>query len=86
MPEITNVDIREFTKGGQTKAFVTVTLDNCFVLKEITIKDSLNGFWVALPSKKGKDDKYYDTFHPITKEYREYFNKTILDKWEGFGG
>ena len=34
------------------------------------------------PATKGNDGKYYDDFHPVTKEAREALNGYVLDAYE----
>ena len=34
------------------------------------------------PSTKGTDGKYYDDFHPVTKEAREAMDKYVLDAYQ----
>ena len=36
----------------------------------------------AYPGHKGSDNKFYDDFHPITKEAREALNGYVLDAYE----
>ena len=50
-------EIRIFPKEGQDKklkGYATVTFDNCFVVRNIKIIQGLNGFFVAMPSRKSK--------------------------------
>jgi DNA-binding cell septation regulator SpoVG len=35
-----------------------------------------------MPSEKGKDGKWYDTAHPLTKEFRESLNEVVLQAYE----
>lgn len=53
--EITEVKV--FTKDAQDKklkAYVTVTFDNAFVVRNIKIIEGRNGLFVAMPSRKLK--------------------------------
>lgn len=50
-------EIRVFLKDGQDKklkAYATVTFDNCFVVRNIKVIHSANGFFMAMPSRKTK--------------------------------
>ena len=50
-------EIRVFLKDGQDKklkAYTTVTFDNCFVVRNIKVIQSTNGFFMAMPSRKTK--------------------------------
>lgn len=52
--EITEVRVRLVQDGGQERlrAFVTVTFDNCFVVREIKVIEGDQGHFVAMPSRK----------------------------------
>lgn len=91
--KITRVKIRKFEndKSG-VKALVEVTLDDCFVVKDIRVIEKPEKMVVAMPSKtvsiKGVDEsfdtrkKHKDLAHPINAETREMFNSTILGVYE----
>lgn len=54
--EITEVKI--FLKEGQDKklkAYATLTLDNCFVVRNVKVIEGNKGMFVAMPSRKVKD-------------------------------
>lgn len=37
---------------------------------------------VLYPGHRGTDNKYYDDFHPISKEARETINEFVLNAYE----
>src|SRR6185503_4223775 len=50
-------EIRVFLKEGQDKklkAYVTVTFDNAFVVRNIKVIQGANGLFIAMPSRKMK--------------------------------
>ena len=47
------------------KAYVTITFDNCFVVRDLKIINGKDGLFVAMPSKKRKDGTFKDTAHPL---------------------
>ncbi|MDP3730005.1 MAG: septation protein SpoVG family protein [Candidatus Omnitrophota bacterium] len=54
--EITEVKV--FLKEGQDKklkAYATITLDNCFVVRNVKVIEGNKGLFVAMPSRKMKD-------------------------------
>ena len=54
--EITEVKV--FLKEGQDKklkAYATLTLDNCFVVRNVKVIEGNKGLFVAMPSRKVKD-------------------------------
>ena len=63
------------------KAYVTIIIDNCFLIREIKVINGNSGYFVAMPSKKRKDGTYRDLAHPINQETRDLLEKTILDAY-----
>ena len=63
------------------KAYVTVTFDNCFVVRDLKIINGNTGLFVAMPSKKKKDGSYKDIAHPINSDFRTYLESLILEKY-----
>ena len=64
------------------KAYVTITFDACFVIRDIKIIQGANGYFVSMPSKKRKDGTYKDIAHPIDKETRAMIEEIILEEYE----
>ncbi len=64
------------------KAYVTLTFDRCFVVRDIKIIDGNSGLFVAMPSKRRKDGTFKDIAHPLNAETREKMEKVILDEYE----
>lgn len=51
--EITEVKIRKRDLGeGKLKAYVSITIDNAFVVRDLKIIEGKNGLFVAMPSAK----------------------------------
>lgn len=63
------------------KAYVTVTFNDCFVVRDLKVINGNTGLFVAMPSKKKKDGSYKDIAHPINSDFRNYLEKHILDKF-----
>jgi DNA-binding cell septation regulator SpoVG len=36
-----------------------------------------------MPQDQGRDGKWYDTFYPVSKEFRAGLEKMILDEYNG---
>lgn len=64
------------------KAYVTLVLDDCFVIRDIKVIDGNNGLFVAMPSKKRKDGQFKDIAHPLNKETREDIERQIFAEYE----
>lgn len=72
------------------KAYVTIVIDDCFVVRDLKIIKGNSGLFVAMPSKKRKDGVYKDIAHPLNQETRadleERVLKAYLDEIKGGGG
>lgn len=79
--EITEVRIT-LRDEPKLKAFANITLDDCFVIRGLKIIEGVNGFFISMPSRKGKDGTYRDIAHPINNETREKIEKVILEEYK----
>jgi len=118
--EITEVRIfpRE-SKDKKLKAYATVTFDNSFVVRDIKIIKGNKGFFVAMPSrrlrencpkcghrnivrskycnqcgsslpasevppqsKEARQSEYRDIAHPINSQFRDYFQRVVMEKYK----
>lgn len=64
------------------KAYVTITFDNCFVVRDLKIINGKEGLFVAMPSKKRKDGTFKDTAHPLNNETRDMIESAVLTAYE----
>jgi stage V sporulation protein G len=63
------------------KAFVSITLENCFVIRGMKIIKGSQGMFVAMPSRRKPDGGYQDLCHPINRETRRWMEEQILQKY-----
>lgn len=80
--EITDIRIRKIDTEGKMKAVVSITFDNEFVVHDIKIIESLNGLFIAMPSRKTPDGEFRDIAHPINALAREKLQTAILASYE----
>ena len=78
--EITDVKVFPVNEE-RLKAYVTIIIDNCFLVREIKVINGNSGYFVAMPSKKRKDGTYRDLAHPINQETRDLLEKVVLDAY-----
>jgi stage V sporulation protein G len=64
------------------KAYVTITIDECFVVRDLKIIKGNEGLFVAMPSKKRKDGQFKDIAHPLNQETRQHMETEIFDAYE----
>ena len=63
------------------RAYVTITFDQCFVIRDLKIIQGATGLFVSMPSKKRKDGTYRDIAHPINNETRRMIEETIIAEY-----
>jgi stage V sporulation protein G len=78
--EITEVKIFPVNEE-KLKAYVTIVLDQCFVVRDLKIINGSTGLFVAMPSKKRADGTYKDVAHPLNKHTRVVMEKKILEAY-----
>ena len=67
---------------GRSKAVVSVTIDDEFVVHDIKVIEGEKGLFIAMPSRKASDGEYRDIAHPINSATREQIQTIILDKYQ----
>lgn len=86
-PIVVNEDKIKLYKSaypGKTKAYGTMTINNSLVMK-IKVLEGQYGPWVALPTTKGEDGRYYDVIYPITPEATKIIKEAkeaVLNKYK----
>lgn len=80
--EITDIRVRRVGGEGKLKAYVTVTLDDCFVVHNIKVIHGRSGTFIAMPSRKTKTGEYKDVAHPINSDFRTRMQERILSSYE----
>jgi stage V sporulation protein G len=76
-------DVRVFPVDEEKlKAYVTITLDNCFVVRDLKIIHGSTGLFIAMPAKRRKDGTYKDIAHPLNTVTRIRMEKAILLEYE----
>jgi stage V sporulation protein G len=78
--EITEVKVFP-VEEEKLKAYITIVLDNCFVVRDLKIISGIAGLFVAMPSKRRKDGSFKDIAHPLNQSTRATMEKIILDAY-----
>src|SRR5271169_810855 len=79
--EITEVKVFPVNED-RLKAYVTITIENCFVVRDLKIIKGNEGLFVAMPSKKRKDGQFKDIAHPLNQETRAEIENAVFDAYE----
>jgi len=76
-------DVRVFpVDEDKLKAYVTITLDNCFVIRDLKVIHGNTGLFIAMPAKRRKDGTYKDIAHPLNADTRDRMEQIILLEYE----
>ena len=81
--------IENINKGpwGNTQAFFDLKTNEGIVIKGFKIVEGINGLFVSMPSRKGKDqqgeDKWFDTIWIEDQNLRNTLNQLALDAYNG---
>ena len=76
-------DVRVFpVDEDKLKAYVTITLDHCFVIRDLKVIHGATGLFIAMPAKRRKDGTYKDIAHPLNADTRDRMERTILSEYE----
>lgn len=75
-------DVRVFPVDEEKlKAFVSIIIDDCFVISDIKIISGTNGLFISMPSKKRKNGTFRDIAHPLNNETRRKIEDRILARY-----
>lgn len=64
------------------KAYASITIDNCFVVRDLKVIQGPTGLFVAMPSKKRKDGQFRDIAHPLNQQTREDIENAVFAAYE----
>lgn len=79
--KITEVNVFPVNED-RLKAYVSITIDECFVVRDLKVIRGNTGLFVAMPSKKRKDGQFKDVAHPLNQETREMIEKAVFEAYE----
>jgi stage V sporulation protein G len=80
--ELTDIRLKKVESDSKVRAFVSITFDDSFVIKDLKVVDGKNGLFVSMPSRKKSDGEYVDIAHPIKSEVRKRIQERILDVYQ----
>ncbi len=78
--EITEVRVFPVDED-KLKAFVSIIIDDCFVVSDIKIINGSNGLFISMPSKKRKNGTFRDIAHPLNNETRKKIEEKVLARY-----
>jgi len=78
--EITEVHIFPVA-DKMLKAYATITIDDCFVVRDLKVIEGRKGIFLAMPSRRRSDGTFKDTAHPLDTETRERIQEKVLSEY-----
>ena len=78
--EITQVKVFP-VEEEKLKAYVSIVLDECFLVSDLKVIHGPNGLFISMPSKRKKNGEFKDIAHPLNRETRESMEKRILEEY-----
>ncbi len=80
---VTNVKIKKVDgdKLDRLKAYVDITLDESLVIHGLKLMQGEQGLFVAMPSRKMRNEEFKDIVHPICPELRNDITKVVQEKY-----
>ena len=75
-----DVKIYRPSPKGPVLADASVTLNGCFAIRGIQIREGKNGPFISMPSRQVRGE-YRDICFPCTSEFRQAFDQAVLDAY-----
>lgn len=76
-------DVKVFiVNEDRLKAYVSITIDDVFVVRDLKIIQGHSGLFVAMPSKKRKDGQFRDIAHPLNQDTRSEIEDAVFSAYE----
>jgi stage V sporulation protein G len=79
--EISGVEVF-LVDEDKLRAYVIITLDHCFVVRDLKVIQGASGLFVAMPAKRRKDGTFKDIAHPLNAATRAWMERAILEAYD----
>lgn len=79
--EITEVKVYPANEG-KLRAYATMVIENCFIIRDMKLIQGENGMFVSMPSRRRKDGTFKDVAHPLNQETRKVIELKVIDEFE----
>ena len=79
--QITEITIHP-TNEDLVRAYVTITFDNCFIVREIRVIKGPTGLFISIPTKKQRDGTRRDIAFPTNAKTRNMIQQAILAEYD----
>ncbi len=78
--EITEVRVFP-VQEEKLKAFVSITIDECFMVNDLKVIQGRDGLFLSMPSRRKKNGEFKDVAHPLNNETRRWLEDRILGEY-----
>ncbi len=78
---VTEVKVFPVT-DDKLKAFVSVVLDDCFMVNDIKVIEGREGRFISMPSRRKRNGKFKDIAHPLNSDTRQMLESEILEEYD----
>ena len=76
------ITVRKYeSANSNTKAFIELKLDEVLIVKGLSLVEGKNGLFLAFPSSKGKDNKYYNSVYSLDKDWKKQLEEACIKKY-----
>jgi stage V sporulation protein G len=79
--DITEIKVHPVDQD-KLKAYVSIVLDDCFLVSDIKVIAGPSGLFVSMPSKRKKTGEFKDVAHPLNRETRQWMEQKILGEYD----
>ena len=79
--QITEITIHP-TNEDLVRAYVTITFDNCFIVRDIKVIKGTTGLFISMPTRKQRDGTRRDIAVPTNAKTRNMIQQAILAEYE----
>ena len=79
--EITEIKVFPANEG-RLKGYATMVFDGCFIVRDMKIIKSDEGYFVSMPSRRKKDGSFKDIVHPLNLETRQMIEEQVLEEYK----
>ena len=81
LPMKVDVKIGSIRPEGAIRAIASVNLNDCFAIRNVKVMEGNKGLFVAMPSYKAGNGEYKDICFPVTREFRQQLNDSVLNAY-----
>lgn len=76
------ITCKPYNGNSRTKAFIDLTLDDTLVIKGLSLVEWGDGFFLSFPSKKGKNEQFYNSVYSLDKEWSKLLQDACIKKYK----